>query len=234
MTVKAVRGTLDITPEEIGEWHYIEREIRRIMSLFNYKEIRTPIFEHTELFHRGVGEETDIVTKEMYTFSDKGGRSLTLRPEGTAAVVRSCIEKSYFGIHKLNKLYYIAPMFRYERPQAGRLRQHHQFGVEAFGSERPEIDVEVIALAAFFYECLGLNNLQMRLNSVGCAECRPEFIKQLKGFLERLILKKYSLKFLGRWIAVKKGYSNIKFKIISIISRITSFLLLFSFKPSLS
>jgi histidyl-tRNA synthetase len=184
MTVKAVRGTIDITPEEIGEWHYIEHEIRRIMDLFNYKEIRTPIFEHTELFQRGVGEETDIVTKEMYTFPDKGGRSLTLRPEGTAAVVRSCIEKNNFGIHKLNKLYYIAPMFRYERPQAGRLRQHHQFGVEAFGSERPEIDIEVIALASFFFECLGLNDLQMRLNSVGCAECRPAFVKQLKGFLE--------------------------------------------------
>lgn len=182
--ITAPRGTVDITPEKIREWHYTECEIRRIMELFQYNEIRTPIFENTELFLRGVGEGTDIVTKEMYTFNDKGGRSITLRPEGTASVVRSYIENNYFGINKLTKFYYIGPMFRYERPQAGRLRQHHQFGVEAIGAASPDVDVEVIALAMHLYGSLGLKNLNMRLNSVGCADCRQEYLKQLKAFFE--------------------------------------------------
>ena len=183
MKINAARGTIDITPEIIETWHWLENEIRSIMDIFQYKEIRTPIFERTELFNRGVGQETDIVTKEMYTFEDKGGRSLTLRPEGTASVVRSYIERKLYGAGQITKLYYIAPMFRYERPQAGRYRQHHQFGVEAMGADSPDIDIEVIALVMQLYQRLGLSQLQLRLNSVGCPECRPEYLNILKEYL---------------------------------------------------
>ena len=183
MTIIAPRGTFDIYSEEMLRWQCLEREIRRIMNLFSYNEIRTPIFESTELFMRGIGEETDIVTKEMYTFNDKGGRSNTLRPEGTASVVRSYVERKMSSENRITKLYYIAPMFRYERPQAGRYRQHHQFGVEAIGSESADVDVEVIALIMQLYQGIGLKNLELRLNSVGCPECRPTYINELKGFL---------------------------------------------------
>jgi histidyl-tRNA synthetase len=171
--IQVPRGTADILPGEVELWQYIEDKARDICRRYNYLEIRTPIFEHTELFHRGVGETTDIVEKEMYTFEDRGGRSLTLRPEGTASTVRSYVENKMFGSpQQPTKLYYIGQMFRYERPQAGRMRQFTQFGVEAIGSNNPAIDAEVIALAMRLYEELGLKNLHVELNSLGDAESR--------------------------------------------------------------
>lgn len=174
MAIHIPRGTADVLPGEVELWQYIEQKAREICKRYNYREIRTPIFEHTELFHRGVGETTDIVEKEMYTFNDKGGRSITLRPEGTAAVVRSYVENKLYGDpNQPTKLYYIGQMFRYERPQAGRMRQFTQFGVEAIGAHDPSIDAETIALAMRLYEELGLKGLKLELNSVGCKTCRP-------------------------------------------------------------
>lgn len=171
--IQVPRGTADVLPGEIELWQYIEDKARDICRRYNYLEIRTPIFEHTELFHRGVGETTDIVEKEMYTFEDRGGRSITLRPEGTASTVRSYVENKMFGLpQQPTKLYYIGPMFRYERPQAGRMRQFTQFGIEAIGSNSPTIDAETIALAMRFYEELGLTNLHVELNSLGDAKSR--------------------------------------------------------------
>ncbi|MFT4412757.1 histidine--tRNA ligase [Fredinandcohnia humi] len=166
--VNIPRGTQDILPGDVEKWQFIEEKARDICKRFNYKEIRTPIFEHTELFLRSVGESTDIVQKEMYTFEDRGERSLTLRPEGTAAVVRSYVENKMFGNpSQPTKLYYCGPMFRYERPQAGRYRQFVQFGVEALGSNDPAIDAEVIALAIEIYQSLGLKKLKLVINSLG-------------------------------------------------------------------
>lgn len=174
MSIHIPRGTADVLPGEVEWWQYIEEKARDLCKRYNYREIRTPIFEHTELFHRGVGETTDIVEKEMYTFQDKGGRSITLRPEGTAAVVRSYVENKMFGDpNQPTKLYYIGPMFRYERPQAGRMRQFTQFGVEAIGTHDPSVDAEVITLAMRLYEELGLKQLSLEINSVGCKSCRP-------------------------------------------------------------
>ncbi|MEH7223130.1 histidine--tRNA ligase [Bacillus sp. JJ1566] len=171
--VNIPRGTQDILPGNVEKWQYIEEIARDICKRFNYKEIRTPIFEHTELFLRSVGETTDIVTKEMYTFEDRGERSLTLRPEGTAAVVRSYVENKMFGNPtQPTKLYYCGPMFRYERPQAGRFRQFVQFGVEALGSNDPGIDAEVIALAMEIYKSLGLKKLKLVINSLGDVSSR--------------------------------------------------------------
>ncbi|SDG93661.1 histidyl-tRNA synthetase [Aneurinibacillus thermoaerophilus] len=171
--IQVPRGTADVLPGEIELWQYIEDKARDICRRYNYSEIRTPVFEHTELFQRGVGETTDIVEKEMYTFEDRGGRSLTLRPEGTASTVRAYIEHKMYGSpQQPTKLYYIGPMFRYERPQAGRMRQFTQFGVEAIGSNDPAIDAEVIALAMRLYEELGLKKLHVELNSLGDAESR--------------------------------------------------------------
>ncbi|MCC3356597.1 histidine--tRNA ligase [Bacillus sp. REN16] len=171
--VNIPRGTQDILPGNVEKWQYIEEKARDICKRFNYKEIRTPIFEHTELFLRSVGETTDIVTKEMYTFEDRGERSLTLRPEGTAAVVRSYVENKMFGNPtQPTKLYYSGPMFRYERPQAGRFRQFVQFGVEALGSNDPAIDAEVIALAMEIYQSLGLKKLKLVINSLGDVSSR--------------------------------------------------------------
>jgi len=174
MSIKLPRGTADVLPGEVELWQYVEEKARNLCSRFNYSEIRTPIFEHTELFQRGVGETTDIVEKEMYTFTDKGDRSITLRPEGTAATVRSYVEHKMFGNpQQPTKLFYIGPMFRYERPQAGRMRQFTQFGVEAIGSKDPSIDAEVIALAMQLYKELGVKDLHLEINSVGCSKCRP-------------------------------------------------------------
>lgn len=171
--IQVPRGTADVLPGEIELWQYIENAARDICRRYNYAEIRTPVFEHTELFQRGVGETTDIVEKEMYTFTDRGGRNLTLRPEGTASTVRSYVENKMFGLpNQPVKLYYIGQMFRYERPQAGRMRQFTQFGVEAIGSHDPAIDAETIALAMRLYEELGLKNLHVELNSLGDAESR--------------------------------------------------------------
>lgn len=173
MNFKIPRGTQDILPGKVELWQYVEDKARDICRRYNYKEIRTPIFEQTELFMRGVGDTTDIVQKEMYTFEDRGGRSLTLRPEGTASTVRSYVENKLFGNPiQPTKLYYIGPMFRYERPQSGRMRQFVQFGVEALGSADPTIDAEIIALAMEFYRELGLNNLKLVINSLGDSESR--------------------------------------------------------------
>ncbi len=176
------KGTNDLLPKDAYKWHYIEKSARDIAKLFNAKEVRTPIFEHTELFLRGVGEGTDIVNKEMYTFLDKGGRSITLKPEGTAPAVRAYIENSLGNEALPLKMYYISPIFRYERPQAGRFRQHHQFGVEMVGSHSPKMDVEAILLADRFLNDLGIKNVMLNINSIGCSECRSKYITALKEY----------------------------------------------------
>lgn len=173
MNIQAPRGTYDVLPDQSAKWQEIEQKINDLCRLYQYKEIRTPIFEHTELFQRGVGDTTDIVQKEMYTFQDRGERSLTLRPEGTASVVRSYVENKLFGMpDQPVKLFYTGPMFRYERPQAGRMRQFVQFGVEAIGSKDPAIDAEVISLAMELYRSVGLKRLRLVINSLGDTESR--------------------------------------------------------------
>ncbi len=173
MQINIPRGTQDILPGTVEKWQYIEKRIKELCDRFQYSEIRTPIFEHTELFLRSVGDTTDIVTKEMYTFEDRGERSLTLRPEGTASVVRSFVENKMFGLPTQPvKLFYLGQMFRYERPQAGRFRQFVQFGVEAIGSKDPAIDAEVMALAFTVYESLGLSKLKLVVNSLGDKDSR--------------------------------------------------------------
>jgi histidyl-tRNA synthetase len=176
-------GTQDILPGAVERWQYAEQKARDICRRFNFREIRTPIFESTELFQRGVGETTDIVEKEMYTFTDRGNRSITLRPEGTAGVVRSYVENKLYGEPDVSKLYYIGPMFRYERQQAGRYRQFHQFGIEALGSVDPAIDAEVIALGYTFYTEVGLKGVRVDINSVGTPEVRAAFREKLLAFL---------------------------------------------------
>jgi len=168
------RGTNDIIPGEVEKWQYIENTAREVSQQFGYQEIRTPIFENTELFLRGVGETTDIVEKEMYSFYDRGERNITLRPEGTASTVRAFLENKLYAEPQPTKLYYIGPMFRYDRPQAGRYRQFHQFGVEVFGSHHPSVDAEVIGLACTYLKRLGLSSLKVHVNTVGCPECRPQ------------------------------------------------------------
>ena len=181
--IKVQKGTKDILPPEMPLWHFMETKANEVFTKFGAKEIRTPIFEATELFARGVGDTTDIVNKEMYTF-EKSERSLTLRPENTAGVVRSFIEN---GMHRLAapvKLWYKGPMFRYERPQAGRQRQFHQVGVEVFGIKQATADAEVILMAVNYLKALGLNDLSVELNSLGCPECREEFKKKLKSVIK--------------------------------------------------
>ncbi|MGL5315770.1 MAG: histidine--tRNA ligase [Peptostreptococcaceae bacterium] len=184
MLTKAPRGTKDITPKEAYKWNYVENKFREICSLFGYEEMRTPVFEHTELFKRSVGDTTDIVQKEMYSFTDKGDRDITLKPEGTAGVVRAFIENKLYADTQPTKLFYITPCFRYERPQAGRQRQFHQFGVEALGSDNPSLDAEVIALAVQFFNEVGLKDLAVSINSVGCPTCRAEYNAKLKEYLD--------------------------------------------------
>src|SRR4028118_1920799 len=171
-TIQALRGTRDILPDEIGYWQRIEAIARDILGKATYREIRTPIFEQTDLFERSIGEATDVVGKEMYTFKDKGDRSNTLRPEGTAGVVRSYIEHGLHAQGGVQRLWYTGAMFRYERPQAGRQRQFHQLGVEVLGSADPRADAEVIAIATDILQTLGLKNLHLNLNSVGNPEDR--------------------------------------------------------------
>ncbi|RCW52915.1 histidine--tRNA ligase [Halanaerobium sp. ST460_2HS_T2] len=183
MKFNAPRGTNDILPPDTLKWQYIEKKTHEIFSNYNYQEIRTPIFEYTELFQRGIGEVTDIVEKEMYTFEDKGGRSITLRPEGTASVIRSFLENKIYGQAQPTKYYYIGPMFRYERPQSGRFRQFHQLGVEAIASNDPALDAEIISLGMRLLQDFGLSNLELHLNSVGCGECRPTYVEKLKTYL---------------------------------------------------
>ena len=181
--INVVKGTKDILPQDIGEWHRLEKTALDIFSKYGYQEIRTPIFEVTELFARGVGDTTDIVNKEMYTF-EKNERSLTLRPENTAGVVRSFIENGMARLSAPVKLWYKGPMFRYERPQAGRQRQFHQVGVEMFGIKQPTADAEVILLAINYLKALGLNDLEVELNSLGCPKCREEYKVKIKEVLK--------------------------------------------------
>lgn len=183
MLTKAPRGTKDIIPAEAYKWNYLEGKFRDLCRLYGYEEIRTPVFEHTELFKRGVGDTTDIVQKEMYTFKDRGDRDLTLKPEGTAGVIRAFIENKMYAETQPTKLFYITPCFRYERPQSGRQRQFHQFGVEAVGSDTPSLDAEVISLAMQFLGEAGLKDLTVSINSVGCPVCREEYNKLLKDYL---------------------------------------------------
>jgi histidyl-tRNA synthetase len=183
MNYRVPTGTKDILPNEIQQWLFVENKIHDVMRRFHYTEIRTPVFEYTDLFKRSIGEATDVVGKEMYTFLDKGEESLTLRPEMTASVVRAFIENNLGEQQPLNKMYYLAPMFRQERPQKGRLRQFHQFGVEALGAAGPEQDVETMLVALTVYEELGLKNLNFKINSVGCPRCRPRYRETLMAFL---------------------------------------------------
>ncbi len=182
MNINAPRGTKDILPAQIASWRFIEDKIRDICKRYGYEEIRTPIFEHTELFQRGIGEGTDVVDKEMYTFEDRGGRSITLRPENTASAVRAYLQNKLFADKSLVKLFYIGSMFRYDRPQAGRLREFHQFGIEALGEKNPAVDAEVILMAVDFLKSLGLNDLNLKINTVGCPKCRPVYRQKLQHF----------------------------------------------------
>jgi len=182
--ISVPRGTKDLLPGEVEKWQHLEELVRHLCKLYGYQEIRTPIFEHTELFARGIGETTDIVQKEMYTFEDRGGRSITLRPEGTASVVRAYLEHHLYNQPQPVKLYYIGPMFRYDRPQAGRYRQFHQFGLECLGSHDPAVDAEVICFTWDYFQRLGLKKFTIELNSIGCPICRPRYTKALKAFFE--------------------------------------------------
>ena len=177
------KGTKDVLPDESYKWHYIENCIREVTKSFGVHEIRTPVFEHTELFLRGVGDTTDIVNKEMYTFNDKGGRSITLKPEGTASVARSFIENGLSNTAMPLKMYYVSPIFRYERPQAGRLREHHQFGVEFYGAKGADTDAEIILLAYTLLTKLGLS-VSLNINSMGCEKCRKSYNEALRAFLK--------------------------------------------------
>ncbi len=181
--IKVLKGTKDILPQEAGQWQRLEQKALEIFTKYGYKEIRTPILEATELFARGVGDTTDIVNKEMYTF-EKSDRSITLRPENTAGVVRSFIENNMTRLSAPVKLWYKGPMFRYERPQAGRQRQFHQVGVEMFGIKEPAADAEVIMLAVDYLKSLGLNDLEVEINSLGCPECREEYKRRIKEVLK--------------------------------------------------
>lgn len=182
--IQALRGTRDILPEEVGYWQLIETTVREILDRAVYREIRAPIFEQTALFERGIGEATDVVGKEMYTFTDRGDRSITLRPEGTAGVVRAFIENKLHAQGGVQRLWYTGPMFRYERPQAGRQRQFHQVGLELLGSDAPRADAEVIALAIDILQTLGLHNLELDINSVGNGEDRNRYRQALVSYLE--------------------------------------------------
>lgn len=180
--IQAPKGTRDILPSEIHRWQFVEKAFKKLCDSFGYKEIRIPVFEHTELFQRGVGDTTDVVQKEMYTFQDKGGRSITLRPEGTAGVVRSYIENGMSSLPQPIKLCYDITAYRYENVQKGRYREFHQFGVEAFGAAGPAIDVEIISILYMFFERLGLKKTGLNINSIGCPKCRSVYHEKLKEY----------------------------------------------------
>lgn len=182
LITKAIKGTKDVLPKESYKNQYIERVLFENAAMFGFKEIRTPAFEHTELFQRGVGDTTDVVQKEMYTFDDKGGRSITLRPEVTAGAVRSFLENGLFNDGLPQKVCYLGGCYRYEKPQAGRLREFHQFGVECFGAEKPIADAEVIAMAQNAFTTLGVTGISLEINSIGCPDCRKEYHKALKEY----------------------------------------------------
>ena len=180
--IQSPKGIKDVLPEEQPYWQVVEETIRRIVLLYGYERLDLPVFEETALFQRGVGEGTDIVEKEMYTFADKGGKKITLRPEGTAPVCRAYLEHGLHNLPQPVKLYYLASIFRYERPQAGRLREHHQFGYEAIGDDDPTLDAEVIDMAWQFFHSLGLSRLTLHINSIGCRICRPGYLESLKNY----------------------------------------------------
>lgn len=184
MIIKAPRGTADILPSEIYKWQYVDRVAAETARVFGFSEIRTPVFEHTELFSRGVGDTTDVVEKEMYTFNDKGGRSITLRPEGTASAARAYLEHSLFASGGITKLYYNIACYRYEKPQAGRMREFHQFGAEVFGSMSPSVDAEVITLVHTIFKNLGITGIKLNINSIGCPRCRADYSKALIEYLK--------------------------------------------------
>ena len=183
MLTNAPKGTKDILPDQIYKWQYVEDKFRKICKNYGFREIRTPMFEHTELFQRGVGDTTDIVQKEMYTFEDHAGRSITLKPEGTASVVRSFVEHKTYADVQPTKNYYIIPCFRYEKPQSGRLREFHQVGLEVFGTPDMLADCDVISIAHDFLGQMGVNDVELRINSVGCPKCRAAYRKALQDFL---------------------------------------------------
>lgn len=188
MAYKAPRGTVDILPAQSGKWQELEQLLRTICANYNVKEIRTPIFEHTELFNRAVGDTTDVVSKEMYTFEDRKGRSMTLRPEGTAGIARAYVENKLYGMpEKLQKVYYMGPMFRYERPQNGRQRQFHQFGVEMLGVESPYVDVECMLMAVTVVKALGLKNIQLHINTLGDQESRAAYREALQNHFQPVL-----------------------------------------------
>ena len=184
LVTKSIKGTQDVLPGESHKWQYLEQAVLEQAKNYGYKEIRVPVFEHTELFQRGVGDTTDVVQKEMYTFEDKGGRSITLRPEGTAGVVRSYLEHGLFNEPAPMKLCYTISCYRYEKPQAGRLREFHQFGCECFGTQSPAADAEVISLINDIFTHLGLKNYDIQINSIGCPECRKTYHEALKAYFE--------------------------------------------------
>lgn len=184
MFIQAPRGTKDVLPQDSYRWQVVEAKMRKAAALAGYREVRTPVFEHTELFARGVGDTTDIVQKEMYTFKDKGDRSLSLKPEGTAGAVRAFLESNLYAEALPCKMYYVnSPIFRYEAPQSGRLREHHQFGLECFGAQDATTDAELILLAYRLVSSLGVKNLAVKINSIGCPNCRPKYHARLKEFL---------------------------------------------------
>ncbi len=184
MLTQAPRGTKDVLPTDSYRWQHVEAHMRQAAAQAGFREVRTPVFEHTELFLRGVGDTTDIVQKEMYTFKDKGERSITLKPEGTAGAVRALVESSLYADALPCKMYYLnAPIFRYEAPQSGRLREHHQFGLECFGAKDASADAELILLAYRLLSGLGVRNLSVNINSIGCPNCRPKYHAELKSFL---------------------------------------------------
>lgn len=184
MAIQAMKGTRDVLPQESYKWQYIERLARDICEKYGFREARTPVFEQTELFQRGVGDTTDIVQKEMYTFLDKGERSITLKPEGTAGIVRMFIEHSLYNEAQPTKMFYLnCPVFRYEKPQAGRLREHHQFGIEVFGAPKATADAECISIALEMFARVGLKELSVHINSIGCPKCRPHYHTALKKYL---------------------------------------------------
>jgi len=184
LVTKAIKGTQDILPDVVYKNQFIEQTLRDIAAKFGFREIRTPVFEHTELFQRGVGETTDVVQKEMYTFDDKGGRSITLRPEGTAGAARAFLEHGLFNEALPQKLCYILNCYRYEKPQAGRWREFQQFGVEMLGAAHPAADAEVISLANEIFAFLGVEGIELQLNSIGCPECRKNYHAALKEYFE--------------------------------------------------
>lgn len=184
MQINIPKGTKDMMMDEAYKWHYIEKKFKEICDRYGFKEIRTPIFEHTELFVRGVGDTTDVVQKEMYSFEDHGGRGITLKPEGTSPAVRAFIEHKQYAEVQPTKLYYDIPCFRYEKPQSGRLRQFHQFGIETFGTPDMVADAEIIALGYDFLREMGVSDLTLEINSVGCPNCRSNHRTALKDFLK--------------------------------------------------